>query len=76
MNETPIKILRASLHSDQIAEGEPGTVISIDKVSMLVACGQGVLSLEVLQKPGGKALPVGQFIQGFSIKVGDRLGAI
>jgi methionyl-tRNA formyltransferase len=76
MNETPIKILRSSLPADQKAEGEPGTVISIDKVSMLVACGQGVLSVEVLQKPGGKALPVAQFIQGFSIKVGDRLGAI
>jgi hypothetical protein len=31
-----------------------------------------VLALEILQKPGGKALPVAQFIQGFPIKVGDR----
>jgi hypothetical protein len=31
-----------------------------------------VLALELLQKPGGKALPVTQFVQGFPIKTGDR----
>ncbi len=74
MRDTPIKILRASLPTEQQAEGVPGTVMSIDKMRILIACGQGVLGLEVLQKPGGKALPVAQFIQGFPIKVGDHFG--
>jgi len=31
--------------------------------------------LEILQKPGGKAMPAAQFLQGFAITAGDRLGA-
>lgn len=67
--ETPIKILRARL-----GEGmhiKPGEVIAIDRERILVACGKGALALEVLQKPGGKPLPVAQFVQGFPVKVGD-----
>lgn len=65
----PIKVLRASLKDGKA--DIPGTVIAVDKEQVLVACGRGVLALEVLQKPGGKALPVAQFIQGFPINVGD-----
>jgi methionyl-tRNA formyltransferase len=67
--ETPIKILRASIKEGKSAI--PGTVIGETKDYILVACGKGALALEVLQKPGGKALPVAQFVQGFPIKVGD-----
>lgn len=65
----PIKVLRASLKDGKA--DIPGTVIAVDKEQVLVACGRGLLALEVLQKPGGKALPVAQFIQGFPINVGD-----
>jgi methionyl-tRNA formyltransferase len=47
-------------------------VLAVDKNGIQVACGQGALSLEVLQRPNGKSLPVSQFVQGFIIKVGDR----
>ncbi len=75
MRETPIKILRAKMGSASLDTIPPGTVISVDKERIVVTCGQGTLGLEVLQKPGGKPLPVAQFIQGFPIKVGDRFGA-
>jgi methionyl-tRNA formyltransferase len=68
--ETPVKILRAAL-----AEGgadKAGTVIAVEKERILVAGGKGALALEILQKPGGKPLPVAQFVQSFPIKVGDR----
>jgi methionyl-tRNA formyltransferase len=67
--ETPIKILRA--HSAEGKNIAPGTVMSVDKKQIIVACGNGALALEVLQKPGGKAFPVAQFVQGFPIKAGD-----
>lgn len=70
--ETQIKVLKAAL-----SEGKadlPGTVLAIDKEAIHVACGEGVLALKVMQKPGGKALPVFQFLQGFPLKAGDRLG--
>ncbi len=68
--EIPIKIFRAHLSEGEKAR--PGTVIAMDKHGMHVACGKGVLALEVLQKPGGKALPVAQFVQGLPIQIGDR----
>jgi len=71
--ETPIKILRAV--SEVGTHSVPGTVIAMDKDAIHVACGNGALALKVLQKPGGKALPVAQFVQGFPVKIGDRFGA-
>ncbi len=73
LHGTPIKIHRARQRVDA-GDSLPGTVISIDKDCVIVSCGRGSLGLEVLQKPGGKALPVQQFLQGFPVKVGDRFG--
>jgi methionyl-tRNA formyltransferase len=71
--ETPIKIHRAQLGPEK--DGTPGTVMAMDQESILVACGKGSVRLLTLQKPGGKALPAGQFVQGFPLKVGDRFGS-
>ena len=68
--ETPLKVLQASLAKGDTAPA--GTVTAVDKESIQVACGTGFLALKVLQKPGGKALPVAQFVQSFPIKAGDR----
>ena len=67
--EIPLKILRASLGNEEKAKA--GTVLAVNKECVLVACGKGALALEVMQKPGGKALPAAQFLQSFPIKVGD-----
>mgnify|MGYP001609927819 FL=1 len=72
LHETPIRILRTMVEADQKSDESPGTVVSIQKSKIVVACGQGKLAIEQLQKPGGKVQTVSQFIQGFSIKVGDR----
>ena len=72
--ETPVKIQRASLAEGKL--GEPGQVIATENGRIIVACGIGSLALEVLQKPGGKPLPVAQFIQSLPIKAGDRFTSI
>jgi len=51
---------------------QPGTVLSVEKGGINVACGQGALCLEVLQRPNAKALPAAQFVQGFAVHPGDR----
>ena len=70
LNGTTIKIWQAKLVEAE--QCEAGTVIAVDKHGIQVACGQGTLCLEVLQRPNGKALPASQFVQGFMIKAGDR----
>lgn len=70
LNGTILKVWQAS-RSDESGD-EPGIVMEVNKHSIRVACAQGSLNLEVLQRPNGKALQVSQFIHGFMIKVGDR----
>lgn len=72
LNETPIKIWQASVRNG--LAGEPGTVLSIEKNGIVVACGQDALCLEILQRANGKTLPAAQFVQGFAVHPGDRFG--
>jgi methionyl-tRNA formyltransferase len=51
--------------------GEPGTVLAADAAGVVVACGEGALRLTVLQKPGSKRLPAGEFLRGFTLRAGD-----
>ena len=68
-----IKIWQAALCPDQ--RGDPGKVIAADRRGITVACGTAALRLEVLQRPGGKAQPAAQFLQGTPIDVGDVFDA-
>ena len=52
--------------------GTPGQIVSIDTDGIVVACGEGSLRLTELQKPGGKRLPVAQFLAGNPITEGSR----
>jgi methionyl-tRNA formyltransferase len=69
-NGTPIKIWGA-----QAAQPSPvtipGTVLAADsQAGILVVCGDGVLRLTELQKPGGKRLPASEFLKGFPLEGG------
>lgn len=68
--DMPIKVWKARLVEG--AEGSTGEVLRHG--SLLVACGRDGLELEILQKPGGKRLHVKQFLSGFPIPAGSRLG--
>lgn len=48
-------------------DATPGTILSADaQHGLLVACGEGALQITVAQKPGGKRLPVAEFLKGFT----------
>ncbi len=52
--------------------GEAGQILSVDRNTVVVACGSSALAVSELQKAGGKRLPVQQFLAGHPLKVGDR----
>ena len=56
--------------------GEFGTVLAVDRSSVVIACGDGALAVTELQKAGGKRLPVQQFLAGHPLKVGDRFDTL
>jgi len=69
LNGVMIKIWQATRAGQQ---GAPGAVLAVDKQGITVACGKDALRLEVLQRPGGKAQPVAQFLQAIPVKAGDN----
>jgi methionyl-tRNA formyltransferase len=54
---------------------QPGTVLSADASGVRVACGEGVLCLTQLQRPGGKRLSAADFLRGCPLQPGQRLVA-
>jgi methionyl-tRNA formyltransferase len=50
----------------------PGQVLSADAAGVRVACGEGVLRITELQRPGGKRLSAAQFLQSCPDVVGAR----
>ena len=69
-----IKVWQA--HALPVDEGSrsgraPGTVLGLGEEGIRVACGEGILCLTQLQKPGGKRQAVSEFIRSFKASVGD-----
>ena len=53
-------------------QGEPGTILRANSEGILIACGEGVLCLEELQKSGGKRLSARDFLLGTPLRPGER----
>src|SRR5262249_26177117 len=68
----PLKIWRARVEPD--AEGSPGVVCAID-TGIVVACGRGGLRVTEVQRAGGRRLAAADFLAGFKLGIGTRLGA-
>lgn len=69
-NGVTLKLWQAQALPDATAL-PPGHVLAANaQEGVLVACGDGVLRLSVLQKPGGKRLPATDFLQGFPMENG------
>jgi methionyl-tRNA formyltransferase len=54
--------------------GRPGEILSADKSGIVVACGEKALRISELQREGGKRLTTEQFLAGFPLKPGLKLG--
>ena len=48
-----------------------GTVLAVAGDGIAVATGEGIALLTQLQKPGGKRLPVADFLRGYGVPVGS-----
>lgn len=70
-----LKIWESSLATDISAKGmQPGQVADVNKTSICVACGEGVLRITSVQLEGKKRMDVQAFLLGYPVKVGDKLG--
>jgi methionyl-tRNA formyltransferase len=71
LGEVTLKLWRARLAA---GHGQPGEILAVAPAGITVACGEGALQLTELQKPGGRRLASADFLAGFPLAVGQRLG--
>ena len=77
LNGETLKVWDYQIDSFQRTEDmRCGHILSVNDQCVSVVCGQGVLQLTVLQRAGGKRLPVAQFLRGFDLQPGMVLGAV
>lgn len=53
---------------------EPGTVVCVTKDAFYVKTGEGILKILAVQPEGKRRMPVKDFLLGYQIKIGERLG--
>jgi methionyl-tRNA formyltransferase len=73
--DTRIKVGEAGWSSAAAAAARPGTVLAAGE-TLDVATTEGVLQIHELQRPGGRMLPVKEFLKGYPIKIGTVLPSV
>jgi methionyl-tRNA formyltransferase len=69
-----LKVLSSAVAGEPSgAAGEPGEVVALGRDGIAVACGEGVLRLQVVQPEGGKAMDAWAYAQGRRVAAGERL---
>ncbi len=72
-----LKISRATWQAAESALPAPGTLDTSDADAPLrIATGEGWLVPRVMQRPGGKPLPIADFLRGFEIPAEARLAIV
>jgi methionyl-tRNA formyltransferase len=75
-----IKLWSARVHptgtASALGEVLPGQVLAAGAQGICVQTGDGVLQITELQRPGGKRLPVGEFLRGHRIEAGQVFEAL
>jgi methionyl-tRNA formyltransferase len=59
-----------------IAAASPGTIVSVSRSSVRVACGSDQLELRSMQRAGRAALSVEELLRGWKLHPGDRFLAV
>jgi methionyl-tRNA formyltransferase len=69
--------LRLVIDSLEVVLGElkaPGTVLVSDGQRLIVAAGEGAVSIMGLQPSGKRLMSIADFLRGYHVREGDRLG--
>jgi methionyl-tRNA formyltransferase len=59
---------------EQQSPAAPGTIVASSDLGVDVACSEGILRLEKLQRDGSKPMDYSEFRNGYSLNVGDNFG--
>jgi len=68
----PVKLWVAEPVAAAAGRGDPGAVLAADAGGIVVACGEGALSIAELQPAGGRRMSAAAFVAGRRIAAGQR----
>jgi methionyl-tRNA formyltransferase len=57
------------------AAGAPGVVLEASGDQLVIATGQGALAIEAIQPSGKRVMSAGEFLRGYPVRAGEKLGA-
>jgi len=69
-----MKIWMAVPEEKNVVSGQPGTILAVEKDSVLVAAGEGALRIYELQLEGKKRMSTRDFLLGVKMQAGEILG--
>ncbi|HER43883.1 MAG TPA: methionyl-tRNA formyltransferase [Candidatus Eisenbacteria bacterium] len=69
-----LKILSAERGGETGGGAPAGSVLRADRDGIVVACGTGAVRITAIQTAGRKALGAEEFLNGYSIEIGDTFG--
>ncbi len=70
-----IKVWKATVVQGDANGAPPGSVLAISAAGVDVACGEGVLRVQQMQRPGGRRLSASAVAQSLAVVPGDRLAS-
>jgi methionyl-tRNA formyltransferase len=75
-NGPPLRLIFGPARVEETRDdaAEPGTVLRADERGLLIATGNGALAPQTVQPAGKRVLSVPEFLRGYPVKPGDRLG--
>lgn len=71
---TTLKIYRSAIGAREVATPSTGKVVLVNKESLVVSTGEGVISILELQQEGKRRLEVREFLRGYTLDEGDKFG--
>lgn len=73
----PTRVILTRVGCEIASEGAAaaaGTVAEVGKDQFKIATGSGLLVVRELQPAGKRAMPAGEFLRGYQVKVGEKFG--
>jgi len=61
----PVKLMRSTVVNRDSSNSEPGTIVTNGKSFMHVHCSLGLISIDEMQLPGKRNLPIKELLMGF-----------
>jgi methionyl-tRNA formyltransferase len=66
-----VKCFEPGLWPEALKNSPPGQIISSEQDRLVIACGEGAITIGAAQRPGGRRLKMREFLNGWPVRAGQ-----